>query len=92
MALGLLISEVIKEKKIVLDQARLDRLLDEMAGEYQRPDEVKQYYRGRPELMQGLRAVVLEDQVVEALISGVTPSAKAMTLDELLNPQPAAQA
>lgn len=87
VALGLLISEVIKEKKIVLDQARLERVLEEMAGDYQQPEPVKQYYRSRPELMQGLRAVVLEDQVVEALISGVTPSEKAMSLDELLNPQ-----
>ncbi len=87
VALGLLIGEVIKEKKIVLDQTRLDRLLDEMAGDYQQPEQVRQYYRGRPELMQGLRAVVLEEQVVEALISEVTPSEKAMSLDELLNPK-----
>lgn len=89
VSLGLLIGEVIREKKVVLDQPRLEKLLDEMAGDYQQPEQVKQYYRGRPELMQGLRAMVLEEQVVEALISGVTPSQKAMTLDELLNPPPA---
>lgn len=91
VALGLLISEVIKDRKIVLDQPRLEKVLDEMAADYQQPDQIKQYYRSRPELMQGLRAVVLEDQVVEALISAVTPSEKTMSLDELLNPKPEAK-
>lgn len=87
VALGLLIGEVIKEKKIVLDPARLERVLDEMVGDYQQPELIKQHYRSRPELMQGLRAIALEEQVIEALISGLTPSEKAMSLDELLNPK-----
>ena len=87
VSLGLLIGEVIKQRKIVMDPARMDRVLDEMAGDYEQPEQVKQYYRGRPELMQGLRAMVLEEQVVEALISGVTPTEKPMSLDELLGPK-----
>lgn len=86
VSMGLLVGEVIRAKKVVLDQPKLEQLLDEMASEYQQPEQVKQHYRSRPELMQGLRAIVLEDQVVEALIAGVTPSEKAMSLDELMNP------
>jgi trigger factor len=84
VSLGLLIGEVLKDRKLAFDQARLDRLLDEVSADYQQPEQIKQLYRGRPDLLQGLRAIVLEEQVVESLISGVTPTEKAVTLDELL--------
>ena len=87
VALGLLIGEVIKDKKIVMDPARQEKLLDEIAADYQTPDQIKQYYRGRPDLMQGLRAIVMEEQVVEALLSGAKSKDHVMALDDLLKPQ-----
>ncbi|MEQ1438212.1 trigger factor [Fontimonas sp. SYSU GA230001] len=92
VSLGLLIGEVIKSRQIKLDPARLDKALDNMAADYEQPDQVKAFYRARPDLMQGLGAMVLEDQVVDALVAGGTVSDKSMTLDELLNPQAAAKA
>jgi trigger factor len=91
VSLGLLIGEVMKARKIVLEQARLDRVLDEIASEYAaQAEQVKQYYRSRPEMMQGLRAIVLEEQVVESLLSGATLKDRSMPLDELLKPGPQA--
>lgn len=87
VALGLLIGEVIKARKIVMAQDRLERTLDELAGDYAQPDQVKQYYRSRPELMQGLRAIVLEEQVVESLLGGATQKDQPMSLDDLLKPE-----
>ncbi|MGH8481392.1 MAG: trigger factor [Nevskiaceae bacterium] len=91
VALGLLIAEVIREKKLVMDPAQQDRLLDEIAGDYQQPDQIKQYYRGRPELMQGLRAMIMEEQVVEALLAGARSKDVPTTLDDLLKPAQQAQ-
>ncbi|HSW12387.1 MAG TPA: trigger factor [Solimonas sp.] len=92
VALGLLIGEVIKTQEVKLDQSRVDKALDEIAADYEQPEQVKSYYRSRPELLQGLRAMVLEDQVVERLVSSVTPTDKNLSLDELLNPPRPAQA
>ncbi|MGH8447197.1 MAG: trigger factor [Solimonas sp.] len=92
VALGLLIGEVIKAKDIKLDTARVDVVLDGIAADYEQPEQVKAYYRSRPEMLQGLRAMVLEDQVVDALIAGVTPIDKPLALEELLNPQAAPSA
>jgi trigger factor len=86
VSLGLLIAEVIRDRKIVLDPARQERMLDELSGDYQNPDQIKQYYRGRAELMQGLRAMVMEEQVVEALLAGAKSKDAPMTLDDLLKP------
>lgn len=87
VALGLLIGEVIKARDVKLDSARVEAALDGIAADYEQPEQVKAYYRSRPEMMQGLRAMVLEDQVVDSLIAGVTPSEKPMSLEALLNPQ-----
>jgi len=86
VALGLLIAEVIRQRKIVMDPARQERVLDQIAGEYQQPDQIKQYYRSRPELMQGLRAMVMEEQVVESLLGGAQTQDLKMSLDDLLKP------
>ena len=87
VSLGLLIGEVIKERKIVMDAARQEKLLDEISADYQAPDQIKQFYRSRPDLMQGLRAMVMEEQVVESLLSGAKSKDVAMVLDDLLKPQ-----
>ena len=87
VALGLLVGEVIKSRDVKLEPARVEKQLDDIAADYEHPDQVKAYYRSRNDLMQGLRAMVLEDQVVETLLAGVAPVEKRMNLDELLNPQ-----
>jgi trigger factor len=86
VSLGLLIAEVIREKKIVIDAARQEKLLEEIAADYQQPDQIKQFYRGRADLMQGLRAIVMEEQVVESLLAGAKSKDVPMALDDLLKP------
>lgn len=86
VALGLLVSEVIKARQIVPDDARLERALAEIAADYEEAEQVKQHYRSRPELIQGLRAMVLEEQVVEALLAGAKRRDESMPLDALLKP------
>jgi len=87
VALGLLIGEVIKSKNITLDAARVEQTLEEMATDYEQPEQVKQFYRSRPDLLQGLKAVVLEDQVVDVLLSSATVTEAPQSLEQLLNPQ-----
>lgn len=92
VALGLLIGEVIKSKNITLDASRVETTLDEMAADYEDPAQVKQFYRSRPDLLQGLRAVVLEDQVVDVLVAGAAVTELPQTLEQLLNTQAPAAA
>src|SRR5699024_8969605 len=86
VALGLLISEVIKEFGLELDNDRVEAKMDEVAADYgDQADAVKQYYRSNAELMQGLQAMVMEEQVVEALLEKASVTEKQVTMDELLN-------
>ncbi|GAC1621646.1 MAG: trigger factor [Nevskia sp.] len=92
VALGLLIAEVIKVRGIEFDKNRVDQLLEEMAADYEQPEDVRQLYRSRQDLMQGLHAVAIEEQVVESLIASAQTVELPMTLEDLLKSQNQAQA
>ena len=87
VALGLLLGEVIKQRQIKLDPVRVEQALDGMAADFEQPEQVKAYYRSKPEMLDGLRAMVLEDQVVEVLLADARKIDKPMALEQLLNPQ-----
>lgn len=87
VALGLLLGEVIKLKQIKLDPARVEQALDGMAADFEQPEQVKAYYRSKPEMLDGLRAMVLEDQVVDILLADARKIEMTLTLEQLLNPQ-----
>ncbi len=86
VALGLLIAELIRERKIQLDPERVTQRIEDMAGDYERADEVIKYYRANREIMQGIEAMVMEEQVVESLVAGAKVTEKATTLDALMKP------
>lgn len=85
VALGLLMAEVISAKQIELDRDRVEAKLDEMASGYEQPEAVKSYYRNNPQMMQGIEAMVMEDQVVETLLSGARIKERKTSVDELLS-------
>lgn len=88
VAMGLLIAEVISVKEIELDRERVDAKLDELASGYeQQADAVKNYYRSNPQMMQGIEAMVMEDQVVETLLADAKVKERPTDLDELLKEQ-----
>lgn len=87
VALGLLIAEAIRVKDVKLDTARVDKALSDLAADYDEPEQVMQYYRSNPELLQGLRAVVLEDQLVETVAAGAVTEEAPMSLETLLKAQ-----
>ncbi|MDA3922555.1 MAG: trigger factor [Salinisphaera sp.] len=86
VALGLLIAEVIADKDLELDQERVNTKMEEIAAGYgDQSDAVKSYYQQNPQLMQGLQAMVMEEQVVDMLLENATVTEKETELDELLN-------
>lgn len=86
VALGLLVGEVIKSRKLELDRSRLEETLAGLAGDYEKPDDLLRYYRANPQLMQGVEAMTLETQVVESLLAEAKLKPRPMTLDELMRP------
>jgi len=87
VALGLLLAEVISEKKIELNRDRVSEKLDELAAQYgqaEQAEQIKQYYKSNPQMMQGIEAMVMEGQVVESLLEDANVKDKKVALDDLM--------
>jgi trigger factor len=85
-ALGLLISEIVSQQKITVDNDRVRKLVESIASTYEDPESVINYYYSNNELLSGARAAVLEDQVVDHLVSKASVSTKQVSYQELVKP------
>jgi trigger factor len=83
--LGLLISEVIKQEKIELNQELVDSTIEEMAIAYEQPDQVRAYYRQNQQARAGIEGMVLEDQVVAHILEQAKVTEKEVSFDDLMN-------
>jgi trigger factor len=83
--LGLLISEVIRQEKIELDQSLVDASIEEMAVAYEQPDQVRDYYRQNQQARSGLESMVLEDQVVAHILEKASVTEKQGSFEDLMN-------
>lgn len=91
VALGLLLGEVIKANDIKLDQARVRQTVEGLASTYENPEEVVNWYYSNRNLLSGIEALVLEDQVVDLLLQQMnvvdTPTDFAALMNPGRNPQ-----
>ena len=83
--LGLLISEVIKQNNIELDQELVDKTIEEMAVSYEQPDQVRAYYRQNQQARSSIEGMVLEDQVVAHIIEHAQVTEKQVGFEDLMN-------
>ena len=81
---GLLIQELLREHKIKLDQPRVEQRIKELAAPYEKPEEAAQFYRSDRGMMAQVEASVLEDQVVDFLLSRARSTAKNVTFKEFM--------
>lgn len=87
VTLGLLIGEIIKAATIKVDAARVRTLIEEIAESYETPSEVVNWYYGNQEQLQQIEAVVLEDQVVDHVLSQSQVTDLPGTYEDILRPQ-----
>jgi trigger factor len=83
--LGLLVGEVIRQQKIELDQSLVDSTIEEMAIAYEHPDQVRDYYRQNRQARASVENMVLEDQVVNHILSKAKVTEKQVSFEDLMN-------
>jgi trigger factor len=84
VTVGLLIQELLREHKIKLDQPRVEQRIKELAAPYEKPDEAAQFYRSDRGMMAQVEASVLEDQVVDFLLSRARCTTKSITFKDFM--------
>jgi trigger factor len=92
VALGLIVGEIIKTAKLKPEAKRVKAMIDEVASTYQEPQEVVEYYNSNPELMAGVESAVLEDQVVDHILTKAKVTDEESTYDEVIKAHPQARA
>jgi len=85
VALGLLLSDLIRREGLVLDPARANARLDEMVGVYGDSEGLKRAYLQNPDAMRQVESLALEDQVVDWVLAHAKVSVKASNFKELMN-------
>ena len=85
--LSLLVQELIAKEKIVLDRARVDERIQELASPYEIPEEAARLYRSNKDLMAQVESAVLEDQVVDFLIEHGQTERTKLSFDDFMKMQ-----
>jgi len=81
---GLLVGAVIEEHKLVIDRNRVNQKVDEICTPYEKPDEIRKIYFQNPQLMSQVENLVMEEQVVEWLVSRATVQTKETDFNQLI--------
>lgn len=84
VALGLILGEFIRSRGLVPDPARVRARLEEMAADYESPQEFIQWHYEKPERLSEIESLVMEEKVVEDLLVSAEISEKPVSFQELL--------
>jgi trigger factor len=84
VSLGLLLAEIIKRNQLQVDPQRVRETIEILAQSYEKPDEVVQWYYSNQEMLSGIQTLVMEDTVVEWVVSQAGTQDKSVTFDELM--------
>lgn len=84
VALGLVLAEIIRARGISPDPARVRARIEEMASEYESPQEYIQWHYASPERLNGIQSLVMEEKVVEELLVTADVADKPASFQELL--------
>ena len=81
---GLLVGEVARRNELRLDPKRLNETLRLIASTYEEPEQVIEMYRNDPQLMQGLQARVMEEQVIDWIAERAQHTEQALSFQEAI--------
>jgi trigger factor len=83
--LGLIMGAFIKLHNLTPDKARIQDHITKMAASYENPAEVIKWYAGDKSRLAEVEMLVLEEQVTDKLLEGVTVKEKVLNYADLIN-------
>ncbi len=86
VAAGLIVGEVARRNELRLDGKRVNEAIQLIASTYEDPSQVVELYRNDPQLMSGLQARVMEEQVIDWISERAQATDVAMSFTDALRP------
>jgi len=87
VALGLILGEVIQKESIKLDNDKVRSTIEDMAKSYERPEDVVAWYYSDESRLNEVQQMVLEDQVVEWLVTQEKVSDETVNFNDVMDKQ-----
>ena len=84
ISFGLLLSKAIEDNEIKPEEAEVRAVVEEIASAYEVTQEVIDYYYNNQQQLAQVEAMVLEDKVVELLLSQADVSDENLSYEELM--------
>lgn len=84
VSLGLIIAELVKEMKLFAKPEQVRALIDEFSETYEDPSEVVRWHYSQPQRMAEVEALVLENNVVDWVLTNAKVVEKPISFDELM--------
>jgi|GEM_PF-3990922 len=85
ITLGMLMAKIVREQNIKVSRDMMDAVLENLATSYENPDEVKQWYLNNPRMLDDLQSSLLEDLVLDWLLTQVNLEERDITVREIMN-------
>ena len=86
VAAAVLLGELARQNHIRLDSGRLQEMMQLIASTYEEPEQVIELYRKDPQLLDGLRSRVIEDQVIDWIADHADASTTTLSFEEVMQP------
>jgi len=85
--LGLLFSEYVKKHEMIVDNSRVDAMIEKFANAYESPDELRAWYKQDKERLAEIEALVMEEMVSEKILADGKAVKKTLGYDAVMNPK-----
>lgn len=86
VALGLLLSELIKQRELKADPEAVRKMVEDVAQQYQDPEEVIEWYYADQNRLSEVESVVLEDRVVDLVLEEAQVTDEPLSFEAFMNP------
>jgi len=85
VALGLILSEIIKQNELKVEPTKLRKMVESIAAGYQSPEEVMKYYYSDKQRLAEIENLALEEEVVDWILGNAKITEKTTNYGELMN-------
>ena len=86
VSLSILINEIVRTQAIELDEVKVQQMLENIASNYEDSQQIIRHYRDNEQLMVNIKALVMEEQVVEWVLDRAKVNEEPLSYDQLISP------
>lgn len=86
VTLGLIMAEIVKQQDMQADEKMVKQKVESIAEPYEHPEQVVQYYYGDKNRLAEIESIVIEEQIVDWVLSQAKINDKTLTFNEIMYP------